>query len=147
MSIDDLTVGQARQLAAMFAGQVNAQPAAPHPFTGKYCICRCTGAGVHAGEVVSVDGDTSSQLVRWAAERADAYREEVAVCIPDEPLDLLALRSARQEDAGPIADQQPEPDAGPEPEPDASPVDPDHNATGETMDDFLNGLDGAGGEE
>ena len=73
MSIDDLTVGQARQLAAMFAGQVNAQPAAAHPFTGKYCICRCTSAGVHAGTVVSVDGDrvilyNSRRLWQWQAK-------------------------------------------------------------------------------
>ena len=42
MNIDDLTVGQARQLAAMFAGQP-APAAAPHPFVGRYVICRCTG--------------------------------------------------------------------------------------------------------
>ena len=71
MNIDDLTVGQARQLAAMFVGQP-APVAAPHPFTGKYCICRCSAAGVHAGEVVSVDGDTvilrnSRRLWQWQA--------------------------------------------------------------------------------
>ena len=57
MNIDDLTVGQAKELAAMFAGQP-APVAAPHPLIGKYCICRCSAAGVHAGEVVSVNGDT-----------------------------------------------------------------------------------------
>ena len=71
MNIDELTVGQARQLAAMFVGQP-APVAAPHPFTGKYCICRCSAAGVHAGEVVSVDGDTvilrnSRRLWQWQA--------------------------------------------------------------------------------
>ena len=71
MNIDNLTVGQARQLAAMFAGQP-APAAAPHPFTGKYCICRCSAAGVHAGEVVSVNGDTvilrdSRRLWQWQA--------------------------------------------------------------------------------
>ncbi len=69
-NINDLTVGQAKELAAMFA---SATPSvAPHPFTGKYCICRCTGAGVHAGEVVSVAGDTailrnSRRLWQWRA--------------------------------------------------------------------------------
>lgn len=108
-------------------------------------------------------GGTSSQLSRWAAELADAYREEVAGCIPDEPLDLLALRRARQEDphCTPLYPQQEqEPDAAPadplaalveqEPETDADGVpdsDPDHNATGETMDDFLSGLDSAGDEQ
>lgn len=72
MNIDNLTVGQARHLAAMFAGQTASAPA-PHPFVGKYCIVRCTGAGVHAGEVVSVDGDRvilrdSRRLWSWTAK-------------------------------------------------------------------------------
>ena len=73
MKIDDLTVGQARELAAMFGGLTGAaSAAAPHPFVGKYCICRCTGAGVHAGTVVNVDGDTailrnSRRLWSWQA--------------------------------------------------------------------------------
>ena len=75
MSIDELTVGQARQLAAMFS--LSAAPAASHPFIGKYCICRCTGAGVHAGEVVSVSGDTvilrnSRRLWQWQAREGIA---------------------------------------------------------------------------
>ena len=73
MNIDELTVGQARQLAAMFGGLTGAASVpAPHPFVGKYCICRCTGAGVHAGTLVSVDGDTvilsnSRRLWQWQA--------------------------------------------------------------------------------
>ena len=71
MNIDDLTVGQAKELAAMFVGQ-STPAAAPHPFIGKYCICRCSAAGVHAGEVVSVNGDTvilrnSRRLWQWQA--------------------------------------------------------------------------------
>ena len=49
MNINDLTIGQAKELAAMFGASVSAP--AQHPFVGRYCICRCTGAGVHAGEV------------------------------------------------------------------------------------------------
>lgn len=78
-------------------------------------------------------GGTSSQLSRWAAELADAYRREIADCIPAAPLDLLALRNARHEDAGPQPAPQPEPETQSEP-------DPDHDATGETVDDLLNGL-------
>lgn len=101
-------------------------------------------------------GGTSSQLSRWAAELADNYREEVAGYVPAEPLDLLAQRNARREDGGPqhvnsrcaLPDPQPEqepaPDATP---PDSTPADPDHNATGETMDDFLSGLAGDGDTE
>lgn len=101
-------------------------------------------------------GGTSSQLSRWAAELADEYREEVAGCIPGEPLDLLALRRARQEDphCEPLYPQPADPLDAPikqeqETDADAAPEsDPDHNATGETMDDFLSGLDSDGdGEE
>lgn len=106
-------------------------------------------------------GSTSSQLSRWASELADAFRDEVAGCIPADPLDLLALRRARQEDphceplypqhvdarcalpetepADPLIEQEQEADADVAPE-----SDPDHNATGETMDDFLSGLDSDG---
>ena len=77
MNIDDLTVGQAKQLAAMFAFSPASMGAAPHPFVGRYCICRCSAAGVHAGEVVGVNGDTvilrnSRRLWQWRAREGIA---------------------------------------------------------------------------
>lgn len=71
-NIDDLTIGQARELAAMFGGQ-QAPQEKPHPFVGKYCICRCSAAGVHAGYVVAVRGDQvhlkfSRRLWSWVAK-------------------------------------------------------------------------------
>ena len=70
MDINDLTIGQGRELAAMFSVAVAPTPPQPHPFVGKYCICRCSGAGIHAGTVVSVDGDRvilrdSRRLWQW----------------------------------------------------------------------------------
>ncbi len=56
MSIDNLTIDEARQIASMF-GQSAAAPAAPHPFVGRYVILRCYSAGVHAGYLVSQTGD------------------------------------------------------------------------------------------
>ena len=43
-----------------------------HPFVGKYCIVRCAAAGVHAGTIVSVDGDqvilsNARRLWSWTA--------------------------------------------------------------------------------
>ena len=67
--IDNLTIGEAKQLAAIFA----TQPAkAAHPFVGMNVIARCYAAGVHAGEVVSVDGENvilknSYRLWSWTA--------------------------------------------------------------------------------
>lgn len=71
MNIDSLTFGELKQIAAMFQAK-NAAPAASHPFVGKYVICRCYSAGVHAGELVSQSGDqvvlkNSRRLWSWAA--------------------------------------------------------------------------------
>jgi len=56
MNIDNLTVAQAREIAAMF-GNTPSAPTAPHPMVGKYVILRCYSAGVHAGWLVSQRGD------------------------------------------------------------------------------------------
>lgn len=70
IDINELTVGQARQLAEMFG--VAKRKTEPHPFVGRYVICRCYSAGVHAGELVSQDGDVailknSRRLWQWTA--------------------------------------------------------------------------------
>ena len=44
-----------------------------HPFVGRYVIARCYSAGVHAGEVVSVEGENvilkdSRRLWSWKAK-------------------------------------------------------------------------------
>jgi hypothetical protein len=43
-----------------------------HPFVGRYVICRCKSAGVHAGTLVSADGasvllNDSRRLWRWVS--------------------------------------------------------------------------------
>jgi hypothetical protein len=72
MNIDDLTFGQLKQIATMF-GASQQTSKAEHPFVGKYVIARCYAAGVHAGEVVSADGEevilkTSRRLWSWKAK-------------------------------------------------------------------------------
>ncbi len=71
MNIEDLTIGQAKQLVALFGG---GSPGAvkTHPFVGRYCVARCFAAGVHAGTVVSVEGQNvilkdSRRLWSWKA--------------------------------------------------------------------------------
>lgn len=55
MNIDQMTYGELKQIAALFgAAQKQEQP---HPFVGKFVICRCYSAGVHAGVLVSQSGD------------------------------------------------------------------------------------------
>jgi hypothetical protein len=79
-NINDLTVGQAKELAALFSNVATIETiqgefikSAPHPFVGKYVIARCYAAGVHAGEVVSVEGENvilknSRRLWSWKAK-------------------------------------------------------------------------------
>lgn len=70
MNIDDLTVAQAHKIAAMFG--FTSASRNPHPMVGEYVILRCTAAGVHAGYLVSQDGDqailhNSRRLWQWTA--------------------------------------------------------------------------------
>lgn len=79
MNINDLTIGEARQLASMIASlgqaEASAQPTSTtrHPMLGAYVIARCYAAGVHAGIVDSVDGENvtllrSRRLWAWQAK-------------------------------------------------------------------------------
>jgi hypothetical protein len=73
VNINDLTIGQAKELVAIFSGSAAPASSAQHPFIGKYVIARCYSAGVHAGEVVSVDGENvilkdSIRLWSWKAK-------------------------------------------------------------------------------
>lgn len=75
MNIDNLTFGELKAIASMFAATQSAAPktVAEHPFVGKYVIARCYAAGVHAGTVLSVDGENviltnSRRLWSWQAK-------------------------------------------------------------------------------
>ena len=72
MTINDLTIGELKKLASVF----DARPA-PHPFVGRYVLVRTYSAGVHAGELVSQDGDlvllkNSRRLWSWEAKEGVA---------------------------------------------------------------------------
>lgn len=80
MNIEDMTIGQikevARVAAAMGCGNTQAFQSAS-PMIGKYCIVRTYSAGVHAGTVVSRDGDivvlkNSRRLWSWKAKEGVA---------------------------------------------------------------------------
>lgn len=72
LTYGELTYGELKQIAALFGNATLAQTV-QHPFIGQYVIARCYAAGVHAGEVVSVDGDNvvlkdSRRLWSWKAK-------------------------------------------------------------------------------
>ena len=71
MNIDDMKLGELKAIAAMFTSGGACKR--PHPFVGQYVIARCYAAGVHAGDVVSVDGENvvlsnSRRLWSWKAK-------------------------------------------------------------------------------
>jgi len=74
MNIDNLTLGELKQIAQMMNTQSLLQASAkPHPFIGMFVIARCYAAGVHAGTVESVDGENvvltnSRRLWSWKAK-------------------------------------------------------------------------------
>lgn len=73
--IDDLTIGEAKQLVALIGSQVGDPRTVdcvskPHPMLGKRCLIRTYSAGVHIGDVVYVDGmevklENALRLWKW----------------------------------------------------------------------------------
>ena len=77
-NIDDLTLGQLKQIQAL-AAISGSLPSAPttHPAVGKHFIIRTYSAGVHAGILVAQDGDLvvlkdSRRLWSWTAKEGVA---------------------------------------------------------------------------
>ena len=62
MNLDDLTIGQARELAKLFGTSQPAQPAI-HAFVGRYVVVRTYSAGVHVGVLHSA-GEGEAILTR-----------------------------------------------------------------------------------
>ena len=81
MNIDDLTIKQAKELAAMFGGQ---ETAPPSPHVGKKCIIRTYASGVHYGEIVAQNGrqielKNARRLWRWDVAPHGVSLSELAV--------------------------------------------------------------------
>lgn len=55
VDIDSMTIGDAKRVASL-VGRISTSCDQRHPFIGQYAIARGSSAGVHAGEIVSVDG-------------------------------------------------------------------------------------------
>ena len=68
--LDDLNIGEAKQLAQIFGQSAPAQCSAKHPMLGKRCLIRTYSAGVHIGDVVYAEGmevklENSLRLWKW----------------------------------------------------------------------------------
>lgn len=82
MNIDDLTIGEAKALAAQFGGE--SQGVRDNGMIGRYVIVRCRDAGVHAGELVSHAGrecvlKDSRRLWYWKPAEGQKFLSGVAV--------------------------------------------------------------------
>jgi hypothetical protein len=72
MNIDNLTIGDAKRLAAMFGAAMPTQGQFVTPHIGKRCIVRTYASGVFCAEVVAHDGrmvelKNSRRLWSWKA--------------------------------------------------------------------------------
>lgn len=68
MSIDNLTIGEAKELVKLFG--VGAQAAPTNPHIGKFIILRTCNSGVHCGVLVAQHGQTvqlqnARRIWRW----------------------------------------------------------------------------------
>lgn len=75
MNIEDLTIKQVRELAAMFGQGQGAPAKIDNGMIGKYVIVRCRDAGVHAGFLESCNGreavmNDSRRLWYWKAKES-----------------------------------------------------------------------------
>lgn len=71
MNINDLTIGQVKELLSMLGG---ADTGLKSPMIGKYVIVRCRDAGVHAGVLVAASGreailNDSRRLWYWKSKK------------------------------------------------------------------------------
>ena len=70
MNIEELTIGEARKLAAMFNGPSLQRIEDAHPMVGRRCLIRTYSAGVHIGDVVAANGmecrlENALRLWKW----------------------------------------------------------------------------------
>jgi len=83
MNIDELTIGQVREILSMFGASTTERSVVDNGMIGAYVIVRCRDAGVHAGVLVSHSGrecvlEDSRRLWFWKAARG-AFLSGVAV--------------------------------------------------------------------
>lgn len=64
MNLDEMTIREAREIAAMFGviATGKQEPKQPNPMLGKRCIIRTYSAGVHIGTVAWVNPDNSMEV-------------------------------------------------------------------------------------
>lgn len=62
MNLDELTLGQIKELQSLFNLTAQSKPEMPNPFIGRYCIARTRNAGVIFGKVIDA-GDRYLHMI------------------------------------------------------------------------------------
>ena len=89
MDINKLTIGEAREIAALFGSighepiELKAYTPTVNPMVGKHCVVRTYSAGVHIGTVEAVNGtevllSNSRRLWNWTTASKALSLNEVA---------------------------------------------------------------------
>ena|ERR1700753_882064 len=70
MNIDNITIGDAKEISKIFSVTKIDSINTKHPMLGKRCLIRTYSAGVHIGDVVYVDGmdvklENALRLWKW----------------------------------------------------------------------------------
>lgn len=83
MNVNDLTIGQAKELASMFNNN-QSESKIDNKMLGKYVIVRCKDAGVHTGYLESYNGreavlTESRRLWYWKPANNQKYLSGIAV--------------------------------------------------------------------
>ena len=84
MDISDLTIGQAREIAATFGAAQPSTALIENPMIGKYVVVRCRDAGVHAGVLESINGRACTlkearRLWYWKVKGAGDFLNAIAL--------------------------------------------------------------------
>lgn len=105
MNIDDLTIGEAKELACLFGKSEKATGTGCCSLVGKKCIIRTFSAGVHYGELAEKDGKevilkNARRLWYWKTTNKGISLSEVAnsgvakdskICAPVDTIWLEAI--------------------------------------------------------
>jgi len=62
MKLDDLTLGEIKQLQNLFSQETVKNLNNTHPMLGKRCLIRTYSAGVHIGDITYINPDNSMEL-------------------------------------------------------------------------------------
>jgi len=61
MDINELTLGQIKEIQGLLSSTSNGQDNVNHPMLGKRCLVRTYSAGVHIGDVIWINPDNSME--------------------------------------------------------------------------------------